>query len=861
MATERLPIYELEGELCRVLRDGRDVILQAPTGSGKSTQVPQILRRAGLLGEQQIVILQPRRLAARLLAARVAHELGGHLGEEVGYQIRLERVAGPQTKILFVTEGILLRRLLEDPELAGVGVIILDEFHERHLMGDLGLGCALRLQAASRPDLRLVVMSATLDGDALQRVLPQAVRLTSAGRTFPVEVEYASREPGDEPVWERAARALVGRFPVDGGHALIFMPGAYEIQRTVQSLRAELGGAVPIFPLHGEMAAAEQDAAVGESRDPKVIVATNVAETSLTIPGVTLVVDSGLARRAEFDPRRGINTLMVEKISRAAAEQRAGRAGRTQPGLCLRLWTLRDHERRAAAEEPEVRRLDLSETLLGLAAIGVTEVENFPWLDAPTPESLQRARVLLQDLGAIGTGGHLTALGRRLAAFPLHPRYARLLLEAEKWHCVPTAALLAALVQGRRILTRADRQVEAERSDLFGGSNSDFGFLLRAFRYAKRQSFRAEACRRLGIHAEACRQVERTAEQFLAMARRAGLDLREEPLTDEGLARCVLAGFADQVARRRHSGTGVYDLVHGRRGHLAKNSLAAEAAWIVVAEVAEIGQGSGEVRVELGLATAIELSWLREMFPESFSSEEQTFYDSSQKRVIRQRRVIFRDLVLEESSTDAPPGAETAACLAAEVRAGRIQPANWNETAPPWIERVNFLAQHCPELGFTPIRDEELQLLLEQFCEDATCVRDLKEKPALPVLQSWLRPEQVSLLEKLAPARLGLPGGKSCRIHYRVQGEARAAVRMQELFGVKNSLLVAGGKVPVTLEILAPNHRPVQVTNDLANFWRTTYPELRPALQRRYPKHLWLDDPTQPPGGAAVARKAAGSQR
>jgi ATP-dependent helicase HrpB len=620
---------------------------------------------------------------------------------------------------------------------------------------------------------------------------------------------------------------------------------------------------VPIFSLHGEMPASEQDEAVGQSARPKIIVATNVAETSLTIDGVTLVVDSGLARMAEYDSRRGINTLLIEKISQASAEQRAGRAGRTRPGVCCRLWTQRDHERRSRREEPEVRRLDLSETLLTLAAMGLTRVEDFPWLDAPHPEAVERAVWLLRDLGALTESGELTPLGRRLVAFPLHPRYARLLLEAERWKCVPTAALLAALTQGRSILTRVDRRTEEERLEVFGGCNSDFGLLVRAFRYAKRQNFRMEACRRMGIHAEACRQVERAAEQFLGVARKAGLDLTEEPLTDEGLARCILAGFADQVGRRRHSGTLIYDLVHGRRGQLPKSSLAAEADWVVVAEVAEIGQGSGEVRMQLGLATAVELPWLREMFPGDFSTSEEYLYEASQKRVVRQKRVIFRDLILEASSVDAEPGARTAACLAAEVRAGRIVANGWNEAAESWIERVNFVVAACPEAGLSSIGAEERDLLLEQFCEEATCARDLREKPALPVLQSWLRPEQHHLLERLAPARFALPGGKSCRIHYSGNGEARAAVRMQELYGVKQSLFVAGGKVPVTLEILAPNHRPVQVTNDLANFWRTTYLEIRPGLQRRYPKHHWSENPTEVgnQGGASTERKATGSHK
>src|ERR1700704_1278436 len=407
MRREDLPIFELEQPIVDSLREHSRLIIQAPTGSGKSTQVPQILLHRGLLGDGQVVILQPRRLAARLLAARVASERNCRLGDEVGYQIRFENITSRRTRIRFVTEGILLRQLIQDPELRGVSAILFDEFHERHLYGDITLARALQLQGTSRSDLKLAVMSATLDAGLLEKYLAPCSLLSSAGRAFPVEIEYLPKPVGGDgyPIWDLAADELEGLASQTEGDVLIFMPGKYEIGRTISAIRASrVSDRFVVLPLHGELPPAEQDAALAHYQKRRAIVATNVAETSLTIDGVQVVIDSGLARIARFDPRRGINTLLVEKISRASAEQRTGRAGRTAPGHCLRLWTEREHLARAEQELPEVKRLDLAEVVLTLKASGVEEIGSFRWLEPPDPRALARAEQLLADLGALRAG-------------------------------------------------------------------------------------------------------------------------------------------------------------------------------------------------------------------------------------------------------------------------------------------------------------------------------------------------------------------------------------------------------------------------------------------------------------------------
>ncbi|MEY2504749.1 MAG: ATP-dependent helicase HrpB, partial [Verrucomicrobiota bacterium] len=633
-----LPIYELENRIVAELQSRSRLIIQAPTGSGKSTQVPQILRDRGLLGAGQVVVLQPRRLATRLLATRVASERGSRLGDEVGYQIRFENVTSDRTRIRFVTEGILLRQLIQDPQLSGISAILFDEFHERHLYGDITLARALQLQATSRPDLQLAVMSATLDPGLLEKYLEPCTILSSSGRAFPVEIEYLPKPVGGEgyPIWDLAADELERLAPNTVGDVLVFMPGKYEIGRTIAAIRASrVSDRFVALPLHGELPPAEQDAALARYQKRRAIVSTNVAETSLTIDGVQVVIDSGLARIARFDARRGINTLLIEKISRASADQRAGRAGRTAPGHCLRLWTEREHLDRAAQELPEVKRLDLAEVVLTLKASGVEEIGNFRWLEVPDSRALARAEQLLVDLGAIGDGlppgrstqlppgrstQHLTPLGRRMLAFPVHPRYARMLLAAQQYRCVPAVALIAALTQGRNLLRRLDgKQAREDREDVLGADGqSDLFLLMRAFRYAEKSRFDQQRCSRLGINAGAAREAAQLTEQFLAIARDEGLDVQTGESKPGSIERCVLAGFPDQVAVRLDVGTLRCALVHGRHGVLARESAVHAARLLVASEVREIESSEKERQVLLTLATRIEEDWLRELFPESF---------------------------------------------------------------------------------------------------------------------------------------------------------------------------------------------------------------------------------------------------
>jgi ATP-dependent helicase HrpB len=866
---DRLPIYEIERDIIARLQADRRLILSAPTGSGKSTQVPQMLLKHGLLGNGQVVVLQPRRLATRLLAKRVAQELGVKLGEEVGYQIRFENVTSAKTKIRFVTEGVLLRQMIDDPQLRGVSAILFDEFHERHLYGDITLAQALDQQERHRPDLMLAVMSATLNAGELERYLserrlparrvvggemkpavpeagaPACSILSSEGRTFPVEIDYLPHRVGlnGPPVWELAA-AEFSRYVNAGGEGdvLVFMPGGFEISQTIEAIRhtREANGFI-VLPLHGELQPKDQDAAVARYDRRKVVVATNVAETSITIDGVRLVIDSGLARIARYDANRGINTLLIEKISQANADQRTGRAGRTAPGTCLRLWSRPEHDERAPHEMPEIRRLDLSEVVLTLKAAGVEDLRKFRWLEKPDEISLTHAEELLADLGAIGHDGKITPIGRKMLAFPLHPRYARMLLAAQEYGCVYQACLVAALTQGRDLLLRnCGKDVDSAREDLLGEkASSDFWILMRAWSFAFNNQFRMDACRKLGIHVITAKQVGPLFDQFLRIAKDEGLDTQPNEVKDEALQKCILIGFSDRVTRRLDQGTLRCELVHGRRGVLARESKVQHSPLFVAAEIREVEGRDREVNTILSLATAIEVDWLRELFPDDIKSDLHVEFDAQQKRVLAAERLRFRDLALAAKRIDPPPADAAARLLADEILAGRLLLPNWDHHVEQWLARLNLLCQHCADLQLPAITDDDKKAIIEQLCHGAVSYKDIKEREVKPVVMSWLSPSQRELLDKHAPERLTLPNGRTPKVNYEPGRPPFISLRIQELYDVNQTPKIALGRVPVTVHILTPGMKPIQVTQDLANFWREHYPKIKSELARKYPKHLW----------------------
>ena len=886
MNPKELPIYELRDELTEALRSENRLLIEAPTGSGKSTQIPQMVLDCGATSPGEVVVLQPRRLAARLLAKRVAFERSVKLGGEVGYQVRMERHVSASTMIRYVTEGILLRQFLGDPDLKGISTIIFDEFHERHIYGDITLARALLLQK-TRPDLKVIVMSATLDAGPLRDYLAPCRELKSEGRMFPVEISYSPKRIDfkHHPAWEAAADAFEQAIKGGAeGDVLVFMPGAYEIARTVEAIRSKkCASEFAVMPLHGELAARDQDAAIGDVGQRKVVVATNVAETSITIDGIRVVIDSGLARIARYDPRRGIDTLLVERISQASAAQRAGRGGRTAPGTCLRLWTEKEHAARAAQELPEILRHDLAEVVLTLKAGGIIDIENFAWFEKPNPESLERTLTLLTDLGALTpshktkpeslvgpasciqepmemqdidtrsrirearptiqqaiSGGQLTKIGKKMVSFPMHPRYARMLLAGEKYECVRQACLIAALTQGRGILERnKGKQTRGERDDLLGDDGvSDFKRLMRAWSFADKNNYRTDACRKLGIHAGAARLVTPLYERFLKIAESEGLTINRRPPEDEDLQKCILSAFSDHVAKRRDQGTLHCEVVHGRAGDLDRDSMVRDDELFVAAEIAEI-EGSRNLNVRLNLCTAIEEEWLEELFPDDVIEKAEAVFNPILKRAVSKHWKEFRGLELHSKVTQDVDPQQAAEIIAAEVLAERLTIPKWDEQIENWIARVNCLAQNCPDYGIPEIDDEAREAMIQEICFGAVCRKDLKERPVKKVVKSWLTPVQREMIDKQAPERIKLPSGFGARVRYEPGQSPVIAATIQKLYGLEESPRIGFGQIPVVVEALAPNQRPQQKTTDMKSFWVNTYPLLKKELKGRYPKHEW----------------------
>lgn len=831
-----LPIDPLLPSLVETLRGSGSLVLEAPPGAGKTTRVPRALLEADWL-QGEIVVLQPRRLPTRLAARRVAEELGEEVGERIGYAVRFEEVAGPRTRVRFVTEGILTRRLLADPQLRGVGCVILDEFHERHLAGDLALALLRRLQRTSRPDLRIVVMSATLAAEPVAAWLGGAPRLRSEGRRFDVAIEHLDR-PDERPLHQQVAGA-VKRLLRDGldGHVLVFLPGAGEIRRAAEELAPLAESAsLLVLPLHGDLPPAEQDRAVRPSGRRKIILATNVAETSVTIDGVAAVVDTGLARVASHSPWTGLPRLQLARVSKASAIQRAGRAGRTRAGRAIRLYTRHDFEGRPEHDPAEIHRLDLAETVLALYGSGIADPASFDWFEAPPAASLQAATELLRRLGAV-EAGRITPIGEKLLRLPVHPRLGRLIVEGAARGVAEEACTVAALVAERDIRLESRTFGGGGRAGRVAGS-SDLLELLSRYREAEEAGFSPQRLRSLDLDLRAVEAVRRASRQLARLVRN---EARPPADPEEPLLRAILAGFPDRVARRRTPTGGEVVFAAGGAGQLAESSVVHDATFLVAVDVEERGRAGAGRSAVVRLASAIEPEWLIDLFADELEEVDERIWNAEAERVERLSRIAFGQVALEESRQPAPPDEKTAEVLA-EAALGR----GLSLLAPgidTLLARIDLLSRCMPEAKLPAIGEATLREVLAAACRGLRSFAELREASLPDLLLQQLTPEQQRLLAQEAPTRITLPGGRSVPVHYEPGQSPWIESRLQDFFGMARGPAVCGGRVPLTLHLLAPNQRAVQVTQDLAGFWRNGYAEVRKELRGRYPKHPWPDDP------------------
>ena len=816
-----LPVEAILPQLLDALAREPLVLLEAPPGSGKTTRVPEALLAAH--PEARILVLEPRRVAARWAARFVAGRRAEPVGATVGYQVRFDDRTGPQTRLVYATEGVLTRRFLQAPELPGVDFVVLDEFHERHLPGDLALALVRRLQAR-RPSLRLLIMSATLGGEGLQARLEGSALLKAEGRIHPVEIRY-DRQPDQRPLEVRVADAVAGALARAQGHLLVFLPGAAEIRRALESCRpwAERAGA-RLLPLHGDLPAEAQDEALRPEPQRKVILSTNVAESSLTVPGVEVVIDSGLARILRHSSWSGLPSLGVERVSRASADQRAGRAGRTGPGACVRLYTQADYLARPAAEAPEIARVDLAELVLDLLALGVSDPAELPWLEAPSAEALARAHRLLELLGA-EEEGRLTQVGRLMAALPASPRAARLLVECHRRGRRAEGCQLAALL-GERSVLRESPLGEARRPRA-GLGESD---LLLRQRLLRRGGERVDPVAAAAV-LRAARQLDEASQRFPAPPGR-------PESGDDPLLQALLAAFPDRVARARKGEELLLAL--GGSARLAEDSAAHGQEWLVALEAEEDPRRGRRVR----MASPIDPAWLLD-FPALLEERSQHQWNAAQGRVEVSETLRYGELVLHEARRVAPPGPEAGELLFRAALAAN--PEDLGSSVLESLEaRVAALGRAHPEAGWSLPEEIGFRELLHLLCQSSASLRDLRDRAkgfmAGEVARA-LGPEKQARLDHLAPTHVALPGRKRVPVHYPPDAAPYVASRMADFFGLREAPRIAGGRLPLVCHLLAPSLRPVQITSDLGGFWERTWPKVRKELARRYPRHPWPEDP------------------
>ncbi|MFW1678573.1 ATP-dependent helicase HrpB [Pontibacter sp. JAM-7] len=833
----KLPVHTILPELFNTLKHQGDAILQAPPGSGKTTAVPlSLLAQPGLI-KGKILLLEPRRLAARNVANYMAQQLGEAAGETVGYRIRLESRISPRTRIEVVTEGVLLRLMQDDPSLEAYDLIIFDEFHERSLQSDLGLAMVLYARELFREHqaLRLLVMSATLDNQALQAVLPNASLITANGRLYPVEIKYrdTALHPGRMAL--SVANSLVEILTATSGSVLVFLPGQAEIRAVATAVSAQLRATENclLMPLFGDLDLETQQQAIAPAPpgQRKLVLATNIAETSLTIEGIRVVVDSGYCREARFDPNTAMTRLHTRRISLASATQRSGRAGRLEPGVCYRLWSASQQAEMPAHLPPDIQQADLASMALLLASWGIQQVDELTWLDPPPKGAWTQAQALLIELEAITPDGQITALGEAMAQLPCHPRLAHLLLRVGGDNNLKVASELAALLAERDPLRSQQTDIETRLDWLQQTPRDNKGIWHR---------------------------LQQQAKQFRQLRRKLDAAVRQSAITEPLHPGLLLSlAYPDRIAQQRQPGGTEYLMSNGRAIRLQPDDPLCRQRWLAVASTR--GQ-AGQRQDQISLAAPLDIKALATWFPQRIEMQEQIHWDNSGKRIIADRVRQLGALTLDRQRIDNPDPEQVNQALLAQLRNDGLEQLPWTPELRNWQQRVQFLHTHAPTQHqplWPDMSDAALMATLEDwllpFLQGQRSFTQLPAKDFKSALQSLLPWAQQSQLESLAPERIVLPSGSRASIDYNESPPVLAA-KLQEMFGWHTSPTVGYG-TPLKLHLLSPARRPVQITTDLAGFWRQTYAEVKKDLKGRYPKHDWPDDPLTATASRGVKRR------
>lgn len=821
-----LPIAAALEEISTALSSHNIAILQADPGAGKTTLVPLYLLSELLESGKKIIMLEPRRLAARMAARRMASMIGEEVGETVGHRVRLDSKVSSKTRIEVVTEGVLTRRLQADPELSDVGILIFDEFHERSLQTDLGLALSRQIQDVLREDLRLLIMSATLETGKLSALLGNAPVITSKGRQFPIQT-YFLEKPTNDRVEAKVARAIDVALKEETGDILVFLPGTGEINR-VQSLVAPTGkeSKFVVLPLYGNLRQQDQDFVLRPSVDGtrKVVLATDIAETSLTIEGIKIVIDAGLSRSPIFDPNSGMSRLETKRVSRSSADQRRGRAGRLAAGICYRLWTAAEDRSLVESSPPEILTTDLCSLMLELANWGVQDIKELPWMTVPPAGPMAQAEQLLVSLGALDKKRKITPLGKQIIRLPLHPRLARMVIKSSEYSASKLACDMASLLSERDILRR-DR--EAPSSDIKDRLN-----LLYHHRQ-KKQSLRQD------VDGMALRQIHRTSTDLMRRLK------RQEGVYDVNQAGLLLAfAYPDRIGELRNGSQSNYRLSGGRGAKLNTNDKLIGEPYLVAADVD--GKGSD---ARIYLAAAVSYMDIQTAFEPEFGMWRRVFWDEKKQRIEAVGEKRFGALVLQSVRLTDASSEEVSAALISVIRNKGIQFLPWDDASKALVDRVAFARYHGPSDHWPDFSNggltERLEEWLLPYLAGLTSLTHLQSIDLLGILRNELGYELTTRLEVFAPPSIKVPSGSHIRLDYSNPQIPVLSVRLQEIFGLREVPKIAQGKVAVTVHLLSPARRPLQVTSDLESFWRTTYIDVKKDMKGRYPKHYWPDDPLQ----------------
>lgn len=815
-ASSQLPVETILDELNEALRTAKTAVLQAPPGSGKTTRVPLALLDKSWLKGRSILMLEPRRLAATNAARYMASLCDEQVGDKIGYAIRYERKAGPRTRLEVMTEGLLIRRLQSDPELKSVGLVIFDEFHERSLNADLALALCRDTQQALRDDLHILIMSATLDAEPLSQMLGSCPIISASGRSFPVSVSYLN-EIARHKIAEGTALGVRHALQETRGDILAFLPGTGEIRRCHERLK-DLSAGIDIRPLHGSLGFAAQEAAILPGKRRRVVLATNIAETSLTIEGIESVVDSGWERRPRFDAARGMTRLDTLRISRASAEQRAGRAGRVGPGHCFRLWTEGLHGSLLPFSPAEIRQADLAPLAMELASWGTVDVAELTWMDRPPAGHLIAARKLLTALGALDDNFRLTPLGKKMSRYPTHPRLARLLVYGLETNCPGLASDLTALLSEQDLL---------KRSRLAAGTTAASDLVERLEILEHDRSPRTAAVRKAANYWRTLTSAD-----------------RERTYDAEKIGRLLASAYPDKIALRRKMSSERYLLQSGQGATLATESAVRDSEWLVAVET--VGRSNGEEQIRI--ASALTRETIEELFGDQLEWQREAGWDDQTNSVVAREVRRLGAIILQERPAKATAD-DTLPALCDLIRRQGLEILPWTRETRQLQARAALLHQHLPGADWPEWSDktlaEELESWLSPYLADVKNRNSLKRIELAAALKARIGWQKLKKLEQMAPEKLEVPSGSRIRIEYKMGELPVLAVKLQELFGLAETPRLAEDRVPVVIHLLSPAGRPLAVTQDLRNFWDQVYPEVKKEMKGRYPKHPWPDDPWQ----------------